>query len=89
MPACNQADTTPYVMAYVDDLLVSRTPLPMGLHCWDPLRPGVEEVRDLLALATSVTPCMLPSDTPGLEETINLTTQQMQRAKSKCCCTVQ
>ena len=25
MPACNQADTTPYVMAYVDDLLVSRT----------------------------------------------------------------
>ena len=74
VPASNQADTTLYVMAYVDDSLVSRTPLPMGLYCWAPLRSGVEEVRDLLALATSVTPCMLPHDTPGSEETINLTT---------------
>ena len=77
MPGCNQADTTLYVMAYLDDLLVSRTPLPMGLHCQAPLRSGVEEAKDLLALATSVTPCMLPSDTPGLEETTNSTTQQM------------
>ena len=59
MPACNQADNTPYVMAYMDDLLVSGTPLPMGLHCWAPLRPGAEEVRDLLGLATSVTPVTL------------------------------
>ena len=77
VPASNQADNTPYVMPYVDDSLVSRTSIPMGLHCWAPLRPGMEEVRDLLALATSVTPCMLPSDTPGLEETINSTTGQM------------
>ena len=77
MPACNQADNTPYVMACVDDLLVSRTPLPMGLHCWAPLRPGAGKARDLLTLAISVTPCMLSGDTPGLEETINLTTQQM------------
>ena len=89
MPACNQADNTPYVMPYVDDSLVSRTPLPMGLHCLALLRPGAEEVRDLLALATSVTPCMLPSDTPSSEEAINLTTGQMQRAKSKCCCAIQ
>ena len=34
MPAYNQADTTLYVMAYVDDSLVSRTSLPMGLCCW-------------------------------------------------------
>ena len=74
VPGCNQADTTLHVVAYLDDSLTSRTPLPMGLHCQAPLRSGTEEVMDLLALATSITPCMLPSDTPGSEETTNLTT---------------
>ena len=40
MPGCNQADTTLHVINYLDDLLVSRTPLPMGLHCQAPLRSG-------------------------------------------------
>ena len=74
MPGCNQADTTVYVMAYLDGSLVSRTPLPMGLHCQAPLRSGAEEVKDLLAVPTSVTPYMLSSDTPGSEETTNSTT---------------
>ena len=77
VPGCNQADTTLHVVAYLDDLLISRTPLPMGLCCQAPLRSGTEEVKDLLALATSVTPCMLPGDTPGSGETTNSTTQQM------------
>ena len=33
---CIQADTTLHVMNYLDDLLVSGTPLPMGLHCQTP-----------------------------------------------------
>ena len=74
MPGCNQADTTLHVMAYLDDLLISMTPLPVGLHCQAPLRSGPEEVKDLLALATSVTPCMLPGDTPGSGEMTNSTT---------------
>ena len=77
MPCCNQAGTTLHVMAYLDDLLVSMTPLPMGLHCQAPVRSGIEEVKDLLALANSVTPYMLPCDTPGSEEMTNLTTQQL------------
>ena len=83
MPFCNQAGTTLHVMAYLDDLLVSMIPLPMGSHCQAPMKSRIEEVKDLLALANSVTPCMPPCDTPGSEEMTNLTTQQMQTAKSK------
>ena len=84
-----QIYTTLHVVAYLDDSLTFRTPLPMGLHCQVPLRSGIEEVKGLLALATSVTPCMLPADTPDSGETTNLTTQQTQRVKPKCCCVVQ
>ena len=58
MPGCNQANPTLHVMAYLDDLLVLMTPLPMGLHCQTPPRSGIEEVKDLLAQATSTTPFM-------------------------------
>ena len=74
MPCCNQADPPLYVMTYLDGLLASRTPLPMGLHCPAPLRSEAEEAKDLLALATSVTPCMLPGDTLCSEKTTNSTT---------------
>ena len=36
IPCCIQAGTGPHVMNYLDDLLVPRTPLPMGLHCQTP-----------------------------------------------------
>ena len=74
VPCCNQAGTTLHVMAYLDDLLVSTTPLPMGLHCQAPMRSRIKEVKDLLALANSVTPSMPPCDTPGSEEMTNSTT---------------
>ena len=44
------------------------------LHVMAPMRSGIEEVKDLLAIAQSVTPCMLPCDTPGSEEMTNSTT---------------
>ena len=77
MPGCNQADTTLHVMNYLDGLPVSRTPLPMGLHCQAPLKYGAEVPKELLAAATSVTLSMLPDGTPGSGETTNLTARQM------------
>ena len=56
MPGCNQADTALHVMNYLDGLLVSRTPLPMGLHCQAPLRYGAEVLKELLAAATKCHP---------------------------------
>ena len=47
MSGCNQEDTTLYVMTYLDDSLVSRTPLPMGLHCQAPLRLEAEIPKGL------------------------------------------
>ena len=61
-------------MAYLDDLLVPTTSLPMGLHCQTPPRSGIEEVKDLLAQAASTTPCMDSCGTPGLEEMTDFTT---------------
>ena len=49
MPGCNQANPTLHVMAYLDDQLVLKTSLPMGLHCQTPPWSGIEEVKDLLA----------------------------------------
>ena len=36
IPDCIQASPTLHVMNYMDDLLVFRKPLPMGLHCQPP-----------------------------------------------------
>ena len=84
-----QAGTAPHVMNYLDDLLVPRTPLPMGLHCQNPLMSGAKLPKELLATVTNVTLSMLPGDTPNIGEPINSTALQMQRAKSKCCCLIQ
>ena len=74
MPGCNWVDPTLHVMAYLDDLLVLMTPVPMGLHCQTPPRSRIEEMKDLLAQTTSTTPCMQPCGTPDLEEMTNSTT---------------
>ena len=51
MPGCNKADTTLHVKNYLDGSLVSRAPLPMGLHCQAPLRSGAEGPKELLAVS--------------------------------------
>ena len=83
---CIQAGTAPHVMNYVDNLLVPRTPLPMGLHCQNPLMCGVKLPKEPLATFTDVTLSMPPGDTPNFGDPTNLTALQMQGAKSKCCC---
>ena len=76
IPCCIQAGTAPYVMNYLDDLLVPRTPLPMGLHCQTPLMSGVKLSKKLLATATNVTLSMLPGGTFNIGEPTNSTAQQ-------------
>ena len=59
-PCCIQAGTAPHVMNYLDNLLVPRTPLSMGLHCQNPLMCGVKLPKEPLATVTDVAPSMLP-----------------------------
>ena len=68
--------TAPHVMNYLDDLLVPRTPLPMGLHCQTPLMSGVKLPKELLATTTDVTLSMLPGGTLDIGKPTNLTAQQ-------------
>ena len=68
MTTCIQADTTLHVVNYMDYSLVSRRPLPMGLHCWAPLRSGAEGPKKLPVVATVVTPCIQPGDALGSKE---------------------
>ena len=89
IPCCIQAGTALHVMNYLDDLLVPRLSLPMGLHCQTPLMSGVKLPKELLATVTDVTLSTLPGDTPNIGDPTNLTALQMRRAKSKCCCLVQ
>ena len=89
IPCCIYAGTAPHVINYLDNLWVHRTPLPMGLHCQNPLMYGVKLPKEPLAAVTDVTSSMLPGGTLYVGEPTNPTALQMQRAKSKCCCLVQ
>ena len=76
IPCCIQAGTAPHVMNYLDNLLVPRTPLLMGLHCQNPLMCGVKLPKEPLATVTDVTPSMLPGGALYVGEPTNLTTLQ-------------
>ena len=76
IPCCIQAGTAPHVANYLDDLLVPRTPLPMGLHCQTPLMSRAKLPKELLATVTDVTLSMLPGDTPNIGDPINSTALQ-------------
>ena len=86
---CIQAGTALHVDNYLDHLQVCRTPLPMGLHCQNPLMFGVKLPKEPLAAVTDAASGMLPSGTLHIEGPIDLTALQMQRVKSKCCCLIQ
>ena len=63
IPCCIQAGIALHVDNYLDYLWVCRTPLPMGLHCQNPLTLGVKLSKEPLAPATDATSSMLPDDT--------------------------
>ena len=85
IPSCIQAGTALHVVNYLDNLWVCRTPLPMGLHCQNPLMLEVKLPKEPLAAATDATSSMLPGGTLYVEGLTNLMALQMQRVKSKCC----
>ena len=89
VPCCIQAGTALHADNYLDHLWVHRTPLPMGLHCQNPLTLGVRLPKEPLAAVTDAASGMLPSGTLHVEGPTDLTALQMQRVKSKCCCLVQ
>ena len=76
VPCCIQVGTAPHVVNYLDDLLVPRTLLPMGLHCQTPLMSGVKLPKELLATATNVTLSMLSGGTLNIGEPANSTAVQ-------------
>ena len=60
---CIQAGTALHMDNYLDYLWVRRTPLPMGLHCQNPLTLGVRLSKEPLVPTTDATSSMLPDDT--------------------------
>ena len=89
VPCCIQAGTALHVVNYLDNLWVCRTPLPMGLHCQNPLTLGVKLPKEPLAAVTNATSSMLPGGTLHVKGPTNPMALQMQRVKSKCCCLIQ
>ena len=81
IPCCIQAGTALHVMNYLDDLLVPKTPLPVGLHCQTPLMFEVGLPKKLLATATDVTLSMLPGGTFDIGEPTNLTASTNVKSK--------
>ena len=86
---CIQAGTALCVDNYLDNLWVHRTPLPMGLHCQNPLTLGVKLPKKPLAAVTNAASSMLPGGTFHVKGPTNPTALQMKRVKSKCCCLIQ
>ena len=82
IPCCIQAGTALHVVNYVDNMWVHRTPLPMSLHCQNPLMYGVKLPKEPLAAVTDATSSMLPGGTLYVGEPTNPITLQMQRVKS-------
>ena len=89
IPCCIQAGTALHVVNYSHNLWVCRTPLPMGLHCQNPLTLGAKLPKEPLAAVTDTASSMLPSGTLHVKGATNPMALQMQRVKSKCCCLIQ
>ena len=89
IPCCIQAGIALHVDNYLDHLKLHRTPLPMGLHCQNPLILWVKLPKEPLAAVTNATSSMLPGGTLHVKGPTNPMALQMQRVKSKCCCLIQ
>ena len=59
---CIQAGTAVHVDNYFDYLWVHRTPLPMGLHCQNPLIIGAKSSKGPQTPATGAASSVLPDD---------------------------
>ena len=73
VPCCIQAGTALHMDNYSDHRWVHRTPLPMGLHCQNPLTLGAKLPKEPQVPTTDATSSMLPDDTLHTEGPTNLT----------------
>ena len=89
VPCCIQAGTDVHVDNYFDYLWVHRTPLPMGLHCQNPLVIGARSPKGLQAPSTGAAPSVMPDDPLHTEGAINSMVLWKKRGKSKCGCLLQ
>ena len=62
IPCCIQAGTAVHVDNYFDYLWVHRTPLPMGLHCQNPLVIGAKLSNGPQTPTTGAASSILPDD---------------------------
>ena len=72
VPCCIQAGTALHVDNYSDYLWVHRTPLPMGLHCQNPLTMEAKSSKEPQVPTTDAASSMLPDDTLHAEGPTNL-----------------
>ena len=86
---CIQAGTAEHVDNYFDYWWVHRTPLPMGLHCQNPLVIGERSPKGPQAPSTVAVPSVLPDDPLHTAGASNSTLPWRKRGKSKCCCLLQ
>ena len=89
IPCCIQAGTAAHVDNYFDYLWVCRTPLPMGLHCQNPLVIGARSPKGPQAPSTGAVPSVLPDDPLHIAEATNSMVPWKKRGKSKCACLLQ
>ena len=86
---CIHAGTVEHVENYSNYLWVCRTPLPMSLHCQNPLFIGAKSPKGPRAPSPVAGPSVLPD---GPLCTAGATTSALprkRRDKCKCCCLVQ
>ena len=82
---CIHAGTVEHVENYSNYLWVCRTPLPMGLHCGNPLFIGEKSPKGPWAPSSVVDPSVLPD---GPLQTAGASTPALpwgRRGKHKCC----
>ena len=81
IPCCIQAGTALHMDNYLDYLWVCRTPLPMGLHCQNPLTLGVKLPKEPPVPTSDAASSMLPDETLHSEGSTNPTALPTERVK--------
>ena len=86
---CIQAGTVEHVENYSKYLWVCRTPLPMGLHCQNPLFIAEKSPKGPRAPSLVAEPGVQPDGPLCTAGASTPTLPRKRRARHKCCCLVQ
>ena len=86
---CIHAGTVEHVENYSNYVWVCRTPLPMGLHCQNPLFIGEKSPKGPQAPSPVANPSVLPDDPLCTAGASTSALPWEGRGKHKCCCLIQ